>query len=287
VVRDAKKFATITGKGFRPRRIDLGRWQWPASLALLVMPAFLIAPVVILFWASLLPFYQAPNLDALGQVSLDNYARALAYPNIQLGSTNSLVAALSTATLISVLALLGAWAIARSGSRFGAAVDFVASLPLVFPGIVLGLAVLQMFLLAPNPIYGTVWIIVLAYTISYMPYGMRYAHPAVLAIHSELEEAAHVAGAGTFTILRRIVLPLVLPAIGALWIYVVLTSARELSLAVLLAAPQSQVIAVVILEMWTSGNINILAAFSCLLIVALTSLAILFQRLSSRSGFHG
>jgi iron(III) transport system permease protein len=287
VVRDAKRFATITGKGFRPRQIDLGRWRWPASLLLLVMPSFLIAPVVILFWASLLPFYQAPSLGALSQVSLRNYVFALAYPNIQMGSINSLIAALSTATIIALLALLAAWAIARSGSRFGAVVDFVASLPLIFPGIVLGLAILQIFLLTPNPIYGSVWIIVLAYTIAFLPYGMRYSHPAVLAIHSELEEAAHVAGAGTLTILRRIVLPLVLPALAALWIYIVLTTARELSLAVLLAAPQSQVIAVVILEMWTSGNINVLAAFSCLLIVFLTSLAIIFQRLALRFGFHG
>ena len=287
IVREGKRFATITGRGFRPRTIDLGAWRLPASLLLLVMPLFLLAPVLILLWASLLPYYLPPNLGALATLSFQNYTVALAYPNVQLGAWNSLIAAVTSASAIALLAILAAWAIARSGSRFGAVVDFLSSLPLVFPGIVLGLAIMQMFLLVSNPIYGTVWIIVFAYVICYLPYGMRYAHPATLAIHTELEEAARIAGAGTPTVLRRIVLPLALPAIAALWIYVVLITARELSLAVLLAGAQSQVIAVVILDMWHSGQITVLAAFSCLLVVALTSLAVLFQRLAVRYGFHG
>src|SRR5207302_10508840 len=135
--------------------------------------------------------------------------------------------------------------------------------------------------------YGTVGILIFAFLIRYLPYGMRYSHPAVLAIHPELEEAARTSGAGTSTVLGRVVLPLALPSLAALWIYVVLLSVRELSMSVLLSGAQTPVVSLAVLELWQSGQITVVAAFSCMLVVVLTVLALIFLRLTRRYGFFG
>src|SRR5258705_8904576 len=115
------------------------------------------------------------------------------------------------------------------------------SVPLVFPGIVLGITILIEFLrLRMIPIYGTIWILVFAFLIRFMPYGMRFCHAGILAIHRELEECGRTCGAGVFTVLRRIVLPLALPSVAAPWLYVFLHTVRDLSLAVLLAGGGGQ-----------------------------------------------
>lgn len=284
---DTRRFATISGKGFRARIIDLGWWRYPAGLAMLLSPVFLVAPVVMLAWASFLRYYQPPSVAALQLFTTGNYAAALEFPNIQAAVRTSVIAAIASATLVAIIALLTAWAISRSGSRLGGAVDLLASIPLVFPGIVLGLAVMQMFLFLPLPIYGTVGILIFAFVVRYLPYGMRYAHPAILSIHPELEEAARVAGATTPTVLWRIILPLVLPSIAALWIYIVLVSVRELSMSVMLSGAQTPVISLAILDLWQNGQITVVSAFSCMLVIALTALGLVFLQLTRRYGFRG
>jgi iron(III) transport system permease protein len=283
----ARRFSTISGKGFRATRIELGGWRYAAGAWMLLMPLFLLAPIAMMGWASLLRYYTPPTPEALGLLTADNYPAALVFPNLQAAIRTSVVASLGSATVVALMAVVVAWAIARGGSALGGVVDFLASVPLVFPGIVLGLAVMQMFLALPIPIYGTVGILIFAFVIRYLPYGMRYAHPAVLAINPELEEAARTSGAGTSTVLGRVVLPLALPSLAALWIYVVLISVRELSMSVLLSGAQTPVVSLAILELWQSGQITVVAAFSCMLVVVLTALALVFLRLTRRYGFHG
>lgn len=284
---DTRRFATISGKGFRARILDLGRWRYPAGALMLLAPLFLVAPILMLAWASALRFYQPPSAAALGLFTADNYGAALAFPNVQAAIRTSVTAALVSATLVALLALLAAWAISRSQSRLGGFVDFLASIPLVFPGIVLGLAIMQLFIRSPLPMYGTVGILIFAFVVRYLPYGMRYAHPAILSIHPELEEGARVSGATTPTVLWRIILPLALPSIAALWLYVVLISVRELSMSVMLSGAQTPVISLAILDLWQNGQITVVSAFSIMLVLVLTALATVFLQLSRRYGFRG
>ncbi len=286
IAGNTRRYATISGKGFRARRLDLGRWRYPAGLYMLVMPLFLVAPIAMMVWASFLRYYTPPSPEALSLLTLSNYPSALVFPSLRAAVRTSVLASLGSASLVALLALLAAWAIARAGSRLGAVVDFLGSAPLVFPGIVLGLAVMQMFLVLPIPLYGTVGILIFAFVVRYMPYGMRYAHPAVVSIHQELEEAARVSGASTLTVLRKVVLPLALPSLAALWIYVVLISVRELSMSVLLSGAQTPVVSLAILDLWQSGQINVVAAFSCMLVVVLTALGLTFLQLTRRYGLH-
>ena len=150
---------------------------------------------------------------------------------------------------------------------------------------VLGITILIQFLRLPMiPIYGTIWILVFAFLIRYMPYGMRFCHAGILAIHRELEECARTCGAGVPTVLRRIVLPLALPSVAAAWLYVFLHTVRDLSLAVLLAGPGSQVVATVILDLWNNGEVPELAALAVVLAIGVTALGFLLMWLSRRTG---
>ena len=139
----------------------------------------------------------------------------------------------------------------------------------------------------PIPIYATLWILLIAYATRYMPYGMRYCHAGLVQIHHELEEAAYVSGASWWTTFRRVLLPLLSPAFWAGWIFVFLLSAKELSMSVLLAGPQSQVVSVMMFDLWNNGQIVEVAAFgvvwSALLAVTAGAFFVLARRYGLRS----
>jgi iron(III) transport system permease protein len=156
----------------------------------------------------------------------------------------------------------------------------------VLPGIVLGIAVLRTYLTVPIPIYGTVWIIVVAYVTRYTPFGIRFGEAGLLQIHHELEESARLSGAAFGTVLRRVVVPLMAPALASAWIYVFLLSVKELSLAMLIYGPQSRVVSVTMFELWGNGQVTELAAF-CVTITALfVAIGLGFYRLSRRYGIQ-
>jgi iron(III) transport system permease protein len=156
----------------------------------------------------------------------------------------------------------------------------------VFPGIVMGVAILTLYIRSPIPVYGTIWILVIAYVTSYLPYGLRYAHPGLLRIHPELEESAQLAGARWTTVFRTVVVPLMLPALFAGWIFVFLLSIRELSVAALLYTPRSPVIATAMLDLWRNGNVNQATAFGTLIAIISITFAVVTYRVSRRFGIQ-
>jgi iron(III) transport system permease protein len=162
--------------------------------------------------------------------------------------------------------------------------DQLAMLPLVFPGIVLGVAMIQIYLAVPFPIYGTLWAFIVAFAIRYMPYGMRYATSGLLQIHPELEEAGAVCGGSLPLLLRRIVVPLTQPAIVAGWLFVFLVAARDVSLAVILASPAAQPVAVAMFDLWGNGQGTELAAFGLAWTAMMTVIASGLYLIGSRLG---
>ena len=162
--------------------------------------------------------------------------------------------------------------------------DNLASLPLVFPGLVLGLAIMNFYLHVDLGIYGTLWILLFAYITRFLPYGMRYNTASMLQIHKELEESAAISGASWSTIFKKIILPLIKPGFIAGWIYIVIVSIRELSASILLYSAGTEVISVVIWELWEGGQYVQLSALGVLLIIGLFFLVILAQILAGRSG---
>ncbi len=284
ISKSAERFHTVTGKGFRARPFDLGAGRWIAGVIIIANFLFvLVLPNLVLLWASVLPFFQAVRWKAVGLFTLENYKAVINSPFYLELVWNTLILAAASATIVMVLTLVVGWLAVRRKPG-GWLLDQMATMPLIFPGIVLGTAVMQIYLAVPIPIYGTIWIILIAYVIRYLPYGMRYGYSGMLQIHRELEEAAGMSGAGNLVILRRIVLPLLAPAVASGWLFIFLLASRVLSLPILLAGPDSQTIAVAMYDMWTNGQGTELAAMGLLWTLIMTVIASGFYFLSRRSG---
>ena len=286
LTRQASKYATISGKAFRPRVKDLGPWRFAAGAVTLLLPTLMLLPLTVLLWASLLPFYQAPSAEALKVVTLDNYAKAFGNTNVAASLGNSFVIGVTSATVVMVLALLLAWLVFRTRLRGRWLLENLGTLPLVFPGVVLGVAVLRTYLTLPIPIYGTIWIIAVAFIARYMPYGIRFGEAGLLQIHRELEESAQVNGAPFPRVLRKILVPLMMPALFGGWIYVFLLSVKELSLAILLYGPQSAVISATMFDLWQNGQVTELSAFCMVVTAIFVGIGLIFYRVSQRYGFN-
>jgi iron(III) transport system permease protein len=288
VTREAAKFATVTGKGFRPARIDLGPWKYPCAMWVLIIPVSLAAPLLIMLWASFLPFYSGPSPDDFARMTLANYRAVWTRDDILAGIINSLLVGTGSACAVAAAGLIMGWTVARRRELMRWAIDVVASLPLVFPGIVLGIAILVQFLdLRFIPIYGTVWILIFAFVVQFLPYGMRFCHSGVLSINRDLEDGAYMSGARYFTVLRRIVLPLASPAVVATWIYVFMHAIRDLSVAILLSGPGNGIVSIVILDLWNNGEVPQLAALSVLVAAGAAVLGIAFMRLTAAHRLYG
>jgi iron(III) transport system permease protein len=287
VIREGDRFQTVTGKGYRPALINLGKWRNPAAAGLLLYSfVLLVLPFFIILWASLLPFYIQPSFEAMSLFTLKNYITAIHYPKITDSIKNSMLLGLGSATLVMALTTLASWILVRSKLRGRWLLDLLTTLPLLFPGIVMGLAILRFYLLVPIPIYGTLWILLVAFVTRYIPYGIRYTHSGLLQLHRELEEAAYTSGASWSNCMRRIILPLLTPSFLGGWVFVFLLSAKELSMSILLVSPQTPVVSVAIYELWENGQVGELAAFSVIWSAILVSVAIAYYLIARRSGIQ-
>jgi iron(III) transport system permease protein len=168
-----------------------------------------------------------------------------------------------------------AWIVVRSRSRWKGTLDFLAFMPIAIPGLVLGIAILWLYLTLPIPIYGTLWILLIAYVIKYLPYGMRACSTSMHQIQKELEEASEISGASWTYTFTRVLLPLLLPGFVAGWIYVITHSFRELSTSIMLYRSGTEVLSVVILELWDAGQYPELSALGMTLVVVLLAISLL------------
>ena len=279
------KYATMTGKGYRPRQIDLGPWRWfTAGIFIVYFLLIVVLPFLVLVWSSLQKFYSVPSWQALQNLTLDPYRFILSYPNITRSIWNSFMLSIGTATVIMLVTSVICWIVVKTKLPGRWLLDNIASLPMVFPGLVLGLAIMIFYLNVDIGVYGTMWIMFIAYVTRFMPYGLRYNTTSMLQIHKELEESAAMSGASWFTTFRRIVLPLLKPGLVAGFIYVMIVSIRELSSSILLYSPGTEVMSIVIWELWENGQYVELSALGVLFILALFVLVMIAQWLGKKFG---
>ena len=279
------KYATMTGKGFRPRQIDLGGWRYvTAATFILYFLLIVVLPFAVLLWSSLQKFYSVPTWQALQNLTLDPYRFIVTYPNLTSAVWNSLLLALGSAAVIMLVTSVICWIVVKTKLPGRWLLDNIASLPMVFPGLVLGLAIMIFYLNVDVGIYGTIWIMFIAYITRFMPYGLRYNTTSMLQIHKELEESAAMSGASWGTTFRRIILPLLKPGLVAGWIYVMIVSIRELSSSILLYSPGTEVVSIVIWELWENGQYVELSALGVMFILALLVLVMVAQWLGKKFG---
>ncbi len=287
LTREGDRYQTVTGKGYRPTLINLGRWRYLTGAGLLTYSiVLLVLPFLIILWASVLPYYMQPGLEGLTKLTLKNYVTALHFPKITDAIKNSVLLGLGSASFVMVLTLLASWLLVRTKIRGRWLLDLMTTLPLLFPGIVMGLAILRFYLFVPIPVYGTLWILLIAFVTRYIPYGIRYTHSGLLQLHKELEEASYVSGASWFSSMRRIILPLMTPSFLGGWIFIFLLSAKELSMSVLLVSPQTPVVSVAIFELWENAQVGELAAFGVIWTAILVTVAIVYYAFARRYGIQ-
>ncbi|MDQ1628209.1 MAG: iron(III) transport system permease protein [Actinomycetota bacterium] len=291
VIRKAGNFAMITGKGYRPRRMRLGRWRFAAlGVFLTYFLATIALPLGILVWASLLPSYEPPSVDALHRLTFSNYHELLHAPQIVSSIWNTVKLAVFTAFATMILAFLVAWLVVRQRVRGGLALDAISFLPHAIPSVAIGVALISFYL---NPwtrwtqIYGTIAIMVLALMTRFMAFATRTANSSMTQLGNELEEAGYVSGVGKLRVLFRITFRLLSPAFVAGWIWIAAHSIKNLSVPLLLATPSNGTIATTLYFYWQrKADFSLASALGVALVAALALLAIFARRVIS-SGFSG
>ena len=277
--RRAEKFAVITGKGYSPRVMKLGKWRYVGVTILLIyLFVDIILPYSILFISSLHSFWHPKTL--FEDLSFKNYMELPAYSNLLRGFFNSIFVSSISAFIAVLAAVFFTYYSLRSKVKGRGLLEGMGMLPIAFPGLVLGVGLLWAFISLPIGIYGTLWVIILAYIIKYIPHGIRFESEPLLQIHPELEDASRISGASLLYTIRKITLVLLKPAIIGGWVYIALITFRELGAAILLVSPGNEVISAVLYTMWAGGHIEhtiaaimILAAiiWSTIFVVAIIS----------------
>lgn len=269
LVKQGKKFTVITGRGYRPREIALGRWKWPAmAFVLFYLSIEVFVPFLILLWTSFVPYLQLPSLAAVKTMTLKNYLTIPDYAGIR-PFINTFILMIGVPTLAMILSVLVSWVVVRTQLRFRGILDTVAFLPHAIPSILVavGLAYLSLAYKDYFPLYGTVLIIMLAHVINWIAYGTRTTNSVMIQVHRELEEAGKVAGASTPRVLWKIVLPLIAAGVLNSWIWIGMLSYREVTMALTLYTRSSVVISTVVWQFWSNGWIPQVSALGVVLIL--------------------
>jgi iron(III) transport system permease protein len=282
IVRYSERYSTITGKGFRPRVISIGKWRYPAlGMFIFYFIVTVGAPFLILFWASLLPSYRIPSYEALSLVSVSNYLQIFSMPKLGLIIWNTVLLMVIAATATMLLAFFVSWIIVRTEVSGRGALDAVTFFPHAVPGIVIALALMMAYLSPPLKylgIYGTLWILAMGFIVSYIAFATRLMNSAIIQVQKELEQAAYVCGATPTRTMLAITLPLLFPAFAAGWVWVAVHVLRGFSIPLMLSSRSNEVFAISLWEFWDRGLISTASALGVLLIAVLIPLTLLMRR---------
>jgi iron(III) transport system permease protein len=270
-------FATITGKAFRPRPMDMGRMVWVLfSVCLLYVLLAVVLPIAALLFTSLQRF--ATVILSQAEFTLANYQTALSLGPVRTAMANSLMLGFGVASVGVLVMVILVWIIYRSQLVGRGAVEYLVMFPQAVPRLVFGLALLWAWLNIPIPIYGTLWLLALAYFTVMLPLGVRTLAGVVLQIDKSLEECARVCGAGWVYQMRTVTLPLLKPGMLAAWLLIFMACVRELGASVFLMGPNAKVIAPSIVAAFASSGTELTAAMALIqTFTVIAALAILFR----------
>lgn len=272
-----EKFSTISGKGFRPRQIDLGPWRYvTAGSGLLVLGVMFVLPLVTIVWASLLPFLQYPSAESLSRITLNNFVRMINDPLVPRAFMNSFILGVAASVLVCLITSVTAYIVTKTRLPGRTFLDTLAFVPLAIPGVIIGLSILWTYLIVKIPIYGTLWIILAAYLTKYLPVAMRINSASMTQIHRELEEAALMSGASWLRTFRSILWPLMTPGLVASFIWVMVHAFREVSVGVMLYVQGTETLGVALFDLTVDGgNYPKVAALGVLIFAILIGMSLL------------
>jgi iron(III) transport system permease protein len=283
----SRQFAVVSGKAYRPKIVRLGRRiyaAWAFIGAYLVLSK--VMPILLLIWSSLLPFFQLPSARAFAIVSFTHYL-TLPWELVLRAMWNTSVLAILTPTVTLAISLAFSWIVLRSKVPGRALFDFVAFLPHAVPSIVFGVGALLLTLFVLQralPIYGTIWILLVVFTIARISYGTRMTNSGLIQIHRELEESALMSGATTWDAFRRIVIPLLAPTLLYAWLWIALLTFRELTLAVILSSADNVTFPIVVWSLWLGGGLGQASALALVMLAMMTPMIVVYWLFARRQG---
>jgi iron(III) transport system permease protein len=281
----AGSYVTITGKAFRPRVADIGRFRYVLlGVCLLYLLAAVGLPLVTLLYASLQKI--AVAFPTAGNWTLENFRVAVTMNAVRSALANSLLLAFGTATIGVVLMGLLAWLIYRSRLPGSGLIEYVVMFPQAVPRLVFAFGLMWAWLVFPIPIYGTLWLLLLAYLTVFLPLGVRTIAGVMLQIDKSLEECAQMCGASWAFRVRTVTIPLLVPGLVAAWLLLFIASVRELGASILLMGPHSKVITPSIVESWFSTSSELTAALALIQTLVVALAMIVLVAVTRRVGAH-
>jgi iron(III) transport system permease protein len=281
----SRRYQVISGKGYRPKQVELGSRRWAAWLFIGIFLLFNIGfPVLVLIWAALLPFVQLPSWTSLAMVSLDN-VRAIDWSSTLVGIQNTVVLMLSVATIVTALSFAFSWVVLRSEVRGRPLLDFIAFLPHVVPTTLFSIATLLLALFVVNGVvnlYGTVWLLIIVSVIVRISYGSRMTNGAMIQIHRELDEAAQMSGATRGEVITRVLIPLIAPALLFTWLWTALLTCRDLTAIIFLTTGNNLTMPYIIWSNFANGAQGSAALLALLMLVLTVPLIFLYAKALNR-----
>jgi iron(III) transport system permease protein len=283
----SRQYAVVTGKAYRPRLLAL-RWAVVPAWAFLILYVVLgtVLPILLLAWSSLLPFFQMPSQIAFKVASFNHY-RSLPWSLVLTGMGNTAILMVLTPTITLAIAIAFSWIVLRSKIAMRAAFDVVAFLPHAIPSIIFGVGALLITLYVFQravPLYGTIWILLIVFTVGRLSYATRMTNSGLIQLHTELEESAEMSGASLGRVLTRIIVPLLTPTLVYAWLWIALLTMRELTLAVVLSTGGNTTLPVVIWGLWQGGGLGQSSALAMIMLAVMTPLIALYWMIARRFG---
>ena len=281
-VTKGRSYVTVGGKAFRPRLMDVGRLRWVLfGVCALYSVLAVFLPVLTLIYAAVQRL--AVTFPAASNFTLEHFRTALSLNAVRSAMGNSLMLGLLTATIGVVITGLLAWIIQRSRLPGRHLIETIVMLPQAVPRLVFAFGMMWAWLVFPIPIYGTFWLLLIAYLTVFLPLGVRTLSGVIVQLDKSLEECGEVCGAGWFHRIRTITMPLLRPGILAAWLLIFIASVRELGASILLMGPNSKVLTPAIVEAWFSSSSELTAAMALIQTFVVGLAMLLFTVLTSRA----
>jgi len=270
----SERYVTVTGRGYRPTIIDLGKWRYvAAAVAGLILVMIVILPFLVLIYVSVISYVHVPGRKTWELLTWDNYHANLTDSRTYRALQNSLMLAVGGATLCMILAALTACVTTKTKVAGRGLIESLTFIPWAFPGTALAIGLLWTYVYVPLPIYGTLWILLIGYITRFLPYGLRTMTSTIVQLHDDLPQASMVCGAGFWATFRRILLPLLRPGFLAGWIILATIFLREFSTSIFLYSPGSEPLGPLLYHFYVDGNLGpmcslaIIVSFICIILI--------------------
>ena len=283
----SERYVTVTGRGYRPMIIDLGKWRYAASaLASVILILIVVLPFLVLIYVSFITYIHVPGAKTWELLTLDNYWSNLTDARTYRALKNSLFLAVVGATLCMLLSALTAWVTTKTKAAGRGLIEALTFIPWAFPGTALAIGLLWTYVYVPLPIYGTLWILLIGYITRFMPYGLRTMTSTIVQLHDDLQQASMVCGASFLTTFRRILLPLLRPGFIAVWIILATIYLREFSTSIFLYSPGAEPLGPLLYHFYVDGNLGPMCSLALIVSVVCIVLILSAKKISG-GAFEG